>query len=190
MIFGFDFDNTLINYDKIFYSIAVKRLLIKKKIKKNKSSIKKILFREKKIKEWTKLQSEVYSRGIYKATPNEKLILLLKFLKKKKIKFYIISHKTKFPYRGKKIDLHKISKDWLKINIFNKKNRLGNCKYYFESTIKKKIQRIRKLKITHFVDDLSEILNLMPTSVTGILYKKKIFELNKIKNLVKRELKA
>ena len=32
MIFGFDFDNTLIDYDKIFYSIAVKRLLIKKKI--------------------------------------------------------------------------------------------------------------------------------------------------------------
>lgn len=190
MIFGFDFDNTLINYDKIFYSIAVKRLLIKKKIKKDKSSIKKILFRKKKIKEWTKLQSEVYSREIYKATPNKKLILLLKFLKKKKIKFYIISHKTKFPYYGKKIDLHKISKDWLRINIFNKRNRLGNCKYYFESTIKKKIQRIGKLKITHFVDDLSEILNLMPTSVTGILYKKKIFELNKIKNLVKRELKA
>ena len=190
MIFGFDFDNTLINYDKIFYSIAVKRLLIKKKIKKDKSSIKKILFKEKKIKEWTKLQSEVYSKEIYKATPNKKLILLLKFLKKKKIKFYIISHKTKFPYYGKKIDLHKISKDWLRINIFNKRNRLGNCKYYFESTIKKKIQRIKKLKITHFVDDLSEILNLMPTSVTGILYKKKIFELNKIKNLVKRELKA
>tara|TARA_B100001964_G_scaffold237312_1_gene300619 strand:+ start:741 stop:1007 length:267 start_codon:yes stop_codon:yes gene_type:complete len=87
MIFGFDFDNTLINYDKIFYSIAVKRLLIKKKIKKNKTSIKKMLFREKKIKEWTKLQSEVYSRGIYKAIPNKKLILLLKFLKKKKLNF-------------------------------------------------------------------------------------------------------
>jgi len=84
MIFGFDFDNTLINYDKIFYSTAIKRLLIKKKIKKDKSSIKKMLLRKKKIEEWTKLQSEVYSRGIYKATPNEKLILLLKFLKKKK----------------------------------------------------------------------------------------------------------
>ena len=80
MRFGFDFDNTLINYDKIFYAIAVKRELIKKKIKKDKSSIKKILFREKKIKEWKKLQSEVYSKGIYKAAPNKKLILFLKLI--------------------------------------------------------------------------------------------------------------
>ena len=165
-------------------------LKIKKKNKKEKSSIKEILFREKKIKEWKKLQSEVYSRGIYNAKPNKKLILLLKFLKKKKIKFYIISHKTKFPYYGKKVNLHKISKNWLRNNIFNKKNNLGNCKYYFESTIKKKIKRIKKLKITHFIDDLSAILNLMPTNVVGILYKKKFFRLSKIKNLVERELKA
>ena len=35
--------------------------------------------------------------------------------------FYIVSHKTKFPYFGKKIDLHKISKNWLDKNIFNRK---------------------------------------------------------------------
>ena len=190
MIFGFDFDNTLINYDKIFYTIAVEKKLIGKKIKKDKASIKNILLRDKKIEEWIKLQSEVYSRGIHKAVPNKKLILILKFLKKKKIKFYIVSHKTKCPYYGKKIDLHKISKDWLRINIFNKKNRLGNCKYYFEPTIKKKIQRIKKLKITHFVDDLKKILNLIPISVVGILYKKKNFKLNTIKNLVNKKLKV
>ena len=85
MIFGFDFDNTLISYDKIFYTIAVEKKLIGKKIKKDKASIKNILLRYKKIEEWIKLQSEVYSRGIYKATPNKKLILLLKFLKEKKL---------------------------------------------------------------------------------------------------------
>ena len=187
MIFGFDFDNTLINYDKIFYSYAIKNQLIKKKNKKDKTSIKKALIKRQKVKEWTKLQSEVYSHGIHKAKPNKELISILKFLKKKNIKFYIVSHKTKFPYYGKKINLHKISKRWLDNYIFNKKNRLGNCQYYFESTVKKKIIRIRKLKITHFIDDLKEIISLMPDKVVGILYKKKKIQLNKIKNLVDRK---
>ena len=74
MIFGFDFDNTLINYDKIFHSLALKRKLINKKNKKDKESIKKFLFKEKKIKEWRKLQSAANSQEINKAKPNKKLI--------------------------------------------------------------------------------------------------------------------
>jgi len=144
MIFGFDFDNTLINYDKFFYSFAIRKNLIKKQNKKSKISIKKILIKKGKIKEWKKLQSEVYSCGIFQAKPNRELISILKFLKKKKIKFCIVSHKTKFPYYGKKVNLHKISKDWLNKEIFNKKNRLGNCQYYFEPTIKKKKKKKQK----------------------------------------------
>ena len=75
-------------------------------------------------------------------------IIFIQLIKRKKIKFYVVSHKTQFPYYGERINLHRISKNWLNNHIFNKKNRLGNCKYYFESTIKKKIQRIKKLKIT------------------------------------------
>tara|TARA_Y100000294_G_C8356180_1_gene256793 strand:+ start:10 stop:582 length:573 start_codon:yes stop_codon:yes gene_type:complete len=189
MIFGFDFDNTLINYNKIFYAFALKKKLIKKKNKKDKNNIKKIIFKNKKVKEWIKLQSTVYSQGIHKAKPNKDLILTLKFLKRKKIKFYVVSHKTQFPYYGERINLHRISKNWLNSHIFNKKNRLGNCKYYFETSVKKKIKRIKKLKITHFVDDLEEIIDLMPTTVYGILYKKENFKLNTIKNLVNRESK-
>ena len=51
MIFGFDFDNTLINYDKIFCTLAEAKKLIRKKSKKNKISIKKKLFKEKKLRE-------------------------------------------------------------------------------------------------------------------------------------------
>jgi len=188
MIFGFDFDNTLINYDKIFCTLAEAKKLIRKKSKKNKISIKKKLFKEKKLREWKELQSEVYSHGINKSKPNRELILILKFLKRKKIKYYIVSHKTKFPYYGEKINLHKISKDWLDNYIFNKKNDLGNCQYYFEPTIKKKIKRIRKLKITHFIDDLKEVIDLMPHKVVGILYRKNRTKLSQIKSLVSKQL--
>ena len=188
MIFGFDFDNTIINYDNVFYNSALKKKLINKKVKRNKESIKKILIKKKGIKEWIKLQSAVYSQEIDKAKPNYKLIIILKFLKKKRIKFYIVSHKTKFPYFGKKVKLHKISRNWLDKNVFNKKNKLGKCKYYFETSIQKKVARIKKLKITHFVDDLKEIIDLLPDNITRILYKNKNFKVSVIKNLIKKEL--
>ena len=95
-----------------------------------------------------------------------------------------------YPYYGEKVDLHKISRSWLNKNIFNKKNKLNKCKFYFETSIKKKIERIKKLKITHFIDDLKEIIDLLPSNTIGILFKNKKFKEYKIKNLIEKELKV
>ena len=188
MIFGFDFDNTIINYDEIFYKVALKDQLIVKGLKKNKETIKKTIIKNKKISEWKRIQSIVYSQEISSAKPNKKLISIFRFLQKKKIKFYVVSHKTKFPYSGKKINLHKVSRNWLNRNIFNKRNNLRKCKYYFEPTIKKKILRIKKLKITHFVDDLKIIINLLPSNIKKILFKNNTFRVSLIKKLIKKDL--
>ena len=88
------------------------------------------------------------------------------------------------------MNLHNISRDWLNNRIFNKKNRLEVCKYYFETTKGKKIKRIKKLKISHFIDDLKEIIDLIPTGVVKILYKKENFKLSIISNLINKELEA
>ena len=83
----------------------------------------------------------------------------MKFLDKKNINFYIVSHKTKYPYYGEKKKLHNLSKKWLDEFIFNKKNRFRKkYKVFFETTEKKKIRRIKKLELTHFIDDLIKIL--------------------------------
>jgi len=50
MIFGFDFDNTLINYDKVFFKEALKENLISKKTKKEKINIKNTILKKKKLK--------------------------------------------------------------------------------------------------------------------------------------------
>ena len=55
MIFGFDFDNTIINYDEIFYKVALKDQLIVKGLKKNKETIKKTIIKNKKIPEWKRI---------------------------------------------------------------------------------------------------------------------------------------
>ena len=70
------------------------------------------------------MQSEVYSKGIHLAKPNKEFVKIFKYLQKKKVQFYIVSHKTKYPYYGKKINLHKLSYNWLRKNIFNKKNNI------------------------------------------------------------------
>ena len=135
MIFGL-ISITPYEYDEIFIKFFKRSAIVKGL--KNKETIKKTLIKNKQIPEWKRLQSIVYSQEIIRAKPNKKLISILRFLKKNRVKFYVVSHKTKFPYSGKKINLHKVSRNWLNKYIFNKRNNLGKCKYYFEPTIKKK----------------------------------------------------
>ena len=105
----------------------------------------------------------------------------MKFLDNKKINFYIFSNKTLYPYVGKKINLHKLSRKWLKDNIFNKKNNFKKkYKIYFEKTKIQKIKRIKILKITHFVDDLDEILNKIPKKINKMKFNN-LFKFSEIK---------
>ena len=138
-IFGIDFDNTIVNYDDEFKNLFKKKYFFNSKNLNTKRNIKNYIIKKKGITEWKKFQSEIYSNHIKKAYPNIEILKLLKFLDKNKIKFYIVSHKTIYPYTGAKIDLHKISKKWIKNNIFNKENNFRNkYKYFFETTEKKK----------------------------------------------------
>ncbi len=67
MIVGFDFDNTIINYQKLFKKIAYKKRLVPKNINPNKESVKKYLISKNKNEEWTALQGEVYGKYIMDA---------------------------------------------------------------------------------------------------------------------------
>ena len=59
---GFDFDNTIINYDDLFYKISKEKGLITNKVGKSKESIKNYLIKNYPINIWQKIQSEVYSQ--------------------------------------------------------------------------------------------------------------------------------
>lgn len=172
MIVGFDFDNTIISYEKLFKKIAYKKRLVPKNIKSNKNSIKKYLISKKKEKEWTILQGEVYGKYIMDAKIYIGVKKALKLLSRNKIKFYIISHKTKFPILGKKTNLHVAAIKWINKNLL-KKNKFINLsikEIYFEKSIEKKISRIKKLKCDIYVDDLKKILDLLPKRVLKILF--------------------
>ena len=143
MVIGFDFDNTIVNYDEVFFNSAFKKNYVPKTIAKNKSAVKKYLFKRGELQKWRILQSEVYSNDILRAKPYKGFLKVIKKLVNNKINIKVVSHKTINPYYGKKVNLHKISRKWLNKNLtsFCRKK----IKVYFVETEKKKILGIKKL---------------------------------------------
>ena len=172
MIVGFDFDNTLINYTNSFKKLARKEKIVPEEINIDKISIRNYL-RDKNLEhEWTILQGEVYGNGIMQAEIYEGVKESLKFLLKKNIKIKIISHKTQYPYIGEKVDLRLSAKKWIEKELLNEISciNFSQADIFFENTINEKVKKIEELGCDIYVDDLPEILDLLPDKIQKILF--------------------
>ena len=169
---GLDFDNTLIDYDEVFYKIAFQKGLIPKSIDRNKASVRTYLVNKNREEEFILLQGEVYGSKILEAKQSEGMFETLNLLKNNGVELIIVSHKTKYPYTGEKYNLHNAAKDWLVKNKFFDSDYLAmdEKNVFFEVTKEKKINRIHQLKINFFIDDLESILHLISDDVQKILY--------------------
>ena len=186
-LLGLDFDNTLVKYDRLFYALAIERKLIDKNTPENKIAIRDFLRREGKEEQFTLLQAEVYGKRILEAEAADGMLESLKEISDHGISMVLISHKTKTPYKGPKYDLHEAAWNWLEKNNFFDPNGLNWRKeqVFFEETKNKKIARIIEQGCTHYIDDLEEILEMIPNNVRRIKYgtvsgegkKKEIIEL-------------
>jgi len=170
---GIDFDNTIVNYENSFYHEAIKRKIFKKNSKKknSKNRLKKKLISLNKEDEWTKIQGFVYGKRFNRAEPYKGAVKFLnQYCNKKNVELFIISHKTLYPIIGEKINLHKISKEWIaKKKIFQNKNDNWIKKHiFFLKTKEKKIKKIIDLKCDYFIDDLIDILNRLPRKIKKI----------------------
>ena len=169
---GLDFDNTLIRYDELFHKLAVEKKLIADSVPPKKKLIRDNL-RQKGIEvEWTKLQGEVYGKRIHEAVAWEGMLEALSKLQRKGNELFLVSHKTQVPYLGPSYDLHAAARSWLiKQGFFSKCGLNWEPDHvFFELTMEEKIERIRKLECTHYVDDLPEILEILPNSVKKIFF--------------------
>jgi len=137
-----------------------------------KSSVRDYLRKKGQEESWIALQGEVYGQRILEAELFQYALEALKQLKALEIPVCIVSHKTKYPYRGKPVNLHEGALEWLKHMGFFENDRLGwkRNQVFFELTKQEKIQRIVTEKCTHFIDDLPEILDLLPKEIIGILF--------------------
>jgi hypothetical protein len=173
---GVDFDNTIVCYDLLFYKKAIELGLVSKDIKKKKGAIRDYI-RTLPDGEllWQKLQAYVYGPGM----DNAVLIAGVKnfFLNCKvgKIPIYIISHKSvhaKQDIGG--VNLRAKAMKWMVRNGFFDAGELDLSpnEVCFGSTRKDKIDHIRHLGCTHFIDDLVETFQeeSFPSDVEKILF--------------------
>jgi hypothetical protein len=93
-------------------------------------------------------------------------------LSDRRVPMFIVSHKTRTPFLGHPWDLHQAAKDWLEAQGFHAASGLGWSKddVFFELTKEAKVARMLALRCTHCVDDLPEILDMLPDSVEKILF--------------------
>ncbi len=172
MVLGIDFDNTIIKYDELFHKIACEKGLIPAELPKQKNVVRDYL-RETGIEdEWTIIQGEVYGERIKEALPFSGMLETLKKLNAKQIPINIVSHKTRVPYLGPKRDLHAAALNWLKLNqvIDSGVSGVKEDEVFFEVTKEDKINRIVQIGCTHYLDDLPEILEMIPEGINKILF--------------------
>lgn len=177
MIVGVDFDNTLVCYDTVFHKVACEKGLIPEdkapEIARNKTAVRDYLRSVDGEEDWIHLQGYVYGPRLNDALPYPDSLDFFKKTREAGIETYVVSHKTKKPYRGPEYDLHQYSKEWLKFHGYHSEETgLTPERAFFEVTKEDKIARIKELGCTHFIDDLPEFLSHpeFPQDVQCILF--------------------
>lgn len=162
MRIGLDFDNTIINYDQVFYKIAIDAGYIDESaaVSVTKQGVRDHLRSIDAEDNWTKLQGLVYGKEILKATPYAGARETIKKLIKKGDKVIIISHKTRTPFLGPKYDLHAAAHRWLSVFLKDEGGQplIAKSDIYFNETLNQKLEKIELTSCDIFLDDLVEVL--------------------------------
>jgi len=171
-LLGLDFDNTLVRYDKLFHQLALEKGLIKESLPADKTAIRDYLRSQGQDEQFTLLQGEVYGLRILEAEPAEGMLKALGELHQRGIPMVLVSHKTRTPYKGPAYDLHQAAWSWLEKHNFFGTDGLewSRDQVFFEESKQAKVTRIEAQGCTHYVDDLPEILGMLPSGIKGILY--------------------
>ena len=175
-VIGIDLDNTIICYDELLFDVAFSKGLIEEHICKNKKTIRDEI--RKSISgeiEWQKIQADIYGPLILKAKVFNGVKAFFNKARDLGYELYIISHKTRFAsYDKQNIDLRKAAMGFLRAHGFfsSTVSGLREERVFFKSTRKKKIEKIKELGCTHFIDDLEETFMEpdFPVNVRKILF--------------------
>jgi len=157
---GIDIDNTIICYDKAFASLA-KKTGFDVPYSASKQEVKAWFHERGMLDEFTILQGQIYGKFIFMAHIFEGVLSFIAEANQQNHKLFLISHKTKYPIKGDKVDLHKAA-----IIFLSQQNIVGDQKpnaipfdhVYFEQTLESKVQKIVDLNLDFFIDDLLVVL--------------------------------
>jgi hypothetical protein len=174
LVLGIDFDNTLVSYDGVFHSVASDQGLITPGIGRGKDDVRAYLRKIDREDDWTALQGEVYGARMHLASLYDGAAEAIRNLVASGAGIRIISHKTKFPFKGPRYDLHEAARGFLASRgIAGAADALlAPSNVFFELTIEAKLKRIDSENCAVFIDDLPEILNhpQFPGHVRPVLF--------------------
>lgn len=175
-LIGIDLDNTLVCYDELFHFVAHQEGLIELSSPKSKERIRDtIRLLPQGESQWTRLQAIVYGPRMSGATAFEGSEDFLRHCAASGTRALIVSHKTQFAsLDGKQVDLRAAAREWMRSRKFFEPDGggLSPDDVFFESTRAEKIERIRSLGCTHFIDDLAEVFaeSSFPRDVAKLLF--------------------
>lgn len=169
---GLDFDNTIINYDQVFYKYALIRGYISTVVARNKlairQAIKSLPSGEDK---WTELQGLIYGFHMDEAEVAPGVDKFISCCQLEGIRISVISHKTTYPVLGTRVNLREAALKWIESQNFLS-GRIARNDIIFTADITEKLSCISRNGCSHFIDDLPEILlhASFPAGVIKILY--------------------
>jgi hypothetical protein len=174
MLVGLDFDNTIACYDTVFKTIIDDMNIVPPDTGPNKTAIRDYLRNADREHEWTELQGYIYGAGMAHATPFPGVLDFIDACQESGIDVCVISHRTKYPYAGPRVDLHAAAREWLEVHaiVSGQKNRLSHDVIRFELTKADKLACIETQSCHWFVDDLPEFLTeeMFPKTTQPILF--------------------
>jgi hypothetical protein len=172
---GIDFDNTIITYDDVFRAAAKAKGLIAADCSGSKQAVRDAirLLPDGELA-WQRLQGQVYGKGIAAATMVAGVAAFLRRAKAEDCAIVVVSHKTEYGhFDPDRVNLRKAALDWMTgQGLFDGDHGIALENVYFESTRSEKLKRIAALSLTHFIDDLEEVLTDpdFPPDVARILF--------------------
>jgi hypothetical protein len=173
---GIDLDNTLINYDGVFCSLAVAGGLIAAPATRTKAAVREAIraLPDGELA-WQRLQGVVYGKGVRDAVLFDGAEMFLRCARERGCDIFIVSHKTEFGhYDPDRVNLRDAARAWMAMQGFFHVQGFGipQENVLFASTRAEKIAAIRALGVGIFIDDLPEVLedDDFPPAVTGILF--------------------
>lgn len=174
MRLGVDFDNTLVCYDRVFFTTACEQTLIPPHTPPSKEAVRDYLRSQRQEEEWTRLQGYVYGARMAEAKAFPGAAEFLRECHALAIPVFVVSHKTRYACAGPRYDLHQAAYDWLRLTHFldERHTGLSESRVFFELSREAKLERIARLGCTHFIDDLPECLldPAFPPGVERILF--------------------
>jgi len=173
MRIGFDFDNTIVNYDSLFFEVALEQALVPQGLSQSKLAVRDYLRHAGREDAWIELQGYVYGTRMNEADVYPGVIPFMKLARCRGSDIAIVSHKTRKPFSGPEYDLHAAARGWIeRYLVEGDEGLVRQAQVFFEVTKSEKVARISTCGFDYFIDDLPEILLMsdFPAGTEGILF--------------------